>query len=408
MIELVKSAADKLIFKKNDAAATSEWRAVLGGIWSRFSRMTGIDVVLPDGTLLRGVSAKSRIVLKDWRAALAFVTADQPGLFECYLNGQVDLEPLVGDAAEGLLSALGALDDQWVDYRWATAAIYSSRHWWQRNTPFRRAALSVHYSVPALFWLSFLSKEYPIYSHYIFEDNESHESWEIACQRKLEFALRACKLKPGDRVLNVGEGWGGFLAYAGRRGIRVTGVTLNDESYLACADKMAAESLQDQCEVIKGDFYHYRASTPFDAITNMGVTEHLTDYDALMAKYASLLKPGGYVYCDFVGTTRDTPFRSIIQKDVYPGATAVNLRQLIGAVQRNGCLDLVEAHDDRLSYDKTCVAWARNVEAQREFIVAHFGERRYRWIWSYLWMCVYGFRTLRNGITGTRVVLRRR
>ena len=66
------------------------------------------------------------------------------------------------------------------------------------------------------------------------------------------------------------------------------------------------------------------------------------------------------------------------------------------------------AYDDRLSYDKTCQAWARNVEGRRAYLVENFGEARYRWIWSYLWMSVYGFRSHENGITGTRVVLRRR
>ena len=70
--------------------------------------------------------------------------------------------------------------------------------------------------------------------------------------------------------------------------------------------------------------------------------------------------------------------------------------------------DILETHDDRLSYDKTCEAWARNVEQNRDLVVPMFGERRYRWMWGYLWMCVYGFRAVTNGITGTRVVLRRR
>jgi cyclopropane fatty-acyl-phospholipid synthase-like methyltransferase len=86
----------------------------------------------------------------------------------------------------------------------------------------------------------------------------------------------------------------------------------------------------------------------------------------------------------------------------------VYLPKLLEAVARNGQFDVVETHDDRLSYDKTCEAWARNVEQSRDFIASTFGERRYRWMWSYLWMCVYGFRSYSVGITGTRVVLRRR
>jgi cyclopropane-fatty-acyl-phospholipid synthase len=333
---------------------------------------------------------------------------DQAGLFECYLDGQFDVEPDGRDPADALLDAISAFDDETADYRWLMASLYSSRHFWQQNTSARRDKLATHYSVPPAFWLSFLSNRYPIYSHYLFEDSETHLDWPAACERKLAFALSSCKLKPGDRVLNIGEGWGGFLTYAGLRGLSVTSITLNPESYKACLAKREAESLQRQCELVQGDFYHFRSQEPFDGITNMGVTEHLTDYDGLMANYARLLKPGGHVYCDFVGTTIDAPFRSLIQKYVYPGAAAVYLPRLMSAAERSGTMDVVATYDDRLSYDKTCVAWARNVEAQRDYIVQNFGARRYRWIWSYLRMCVYGFRTFKNGITGTRVVLRRR
>jgi cyclopropane-fatty-acyl-phospholipid synthase len=159
--------------------------------------------------------------------------------------------------------------------------------------------------------------------------------------------------------------------------------------------------------VIHSDFVDYRASAKLVAITNMGVTEHLTDYDHLLAQYAKLLKPGGYVYSDFVGLVRNTTFPSFVQKDVYPGAAGVYLPKLMRAIERSGSMDFVAAYDDRVSYEKTCEAWARNVEAARTAMVAGYGERRYRWMWSYLWMSVHGFRNFRN-LTGTRIVLRRR
>ena len=253
-----------------------------------------------------------------------------------------------------------------------------------------------------------MTNEYPIYSHYLFEEDESWSAWEKACERKLQFAVDACRMRPGDRVLNIGEGWGGMLAYAGLRGMRHTGITLNEASYQAALAKRRKLGLEGTCEVVQVDFYHFHPQGRFDAITNMGVTEHLTDYDRLMAQYARLFKSGGYVYSDFVGVTRDLPFRSFIQKDVYPGADAVYLPKLLAAAERNGQMDVVATFDDRLSYDKTCEAWARNLAARRDYIVSTFGLTRYRWMWSYLWMCVHGFRSYANGITGTRVVLRRR
>ncbi len=363
----------------------------------------------PTGSLLpNGAPRIATVRLNDWGAARAYLLRDQLALYDCYLAGRLDFLPDREDAAESLLELLRTFDEASKDARLISAALSSSRYFWQQNTDTRRRNLSVHYSVPPAFWLSFLTNDYPIYSHYLFEESETERDWEAACERKLAYAMQVCQLKPGSRALNIGEGWGGFLTYAGRRGVRLTGLTLNDESFGAASEKREREGLTETCRVVKTDFYAFESAEPFDAITNMGVTEHLTDYDELMAQYARLLKPGGVVYSDFVGVTRDTPFRSLIQKLVYPGAAAVYLPNLLRAAERSRKLELVAVHDDRLSYDKTCQAWARNVERRRDYIVEQFGEARYRWIWSYLWMSVYGFRTYENGITGTRVVLRRR
>jgi cyclopropane-fatty-acyl-phospholipid synthase len=409
VIRLMKSAAEALVTAGKGTPGQMDVRTSLIEASQSMWGFEGLDVVLPEGTRVASPTPSvAALRFHDWSAVTALLVRDQAGLFEAYLDGQVDFDPRGRDPSDALLDALRVLDEQSSDYRWLTASLSSSRHFWQQNTPSRREKLSTHYSVDPAFWLSFLNNRYPIYSHYLFEEHEGWEAWPAACERKLQFAIDSCRLKPGDRVLNVGEGWGGWMTYAGSRGLRTTSITLNDRSYEACVAKRAREGLVEQCELVKGDFYHYRNDAPFDGITNMGVTEHLTDYDGLMANYARLLKSGGHVYCDFVGTAYGSPFRSLIQKYVYPGAEAVFLPRLISAAARSGTMDVVATYDDRESYDKTCVAWARNVEAQRSYIVENFGERQYRWIWSYLWMCVHGFRTFKNGITGTRVVLRRR
>lgn len=387
-----------------------DWQSALASAGRRVLAVEGLDVLLPGGRRIESLGRRrATLHLRAPGAVTAFVGRDQMGLFEAFMASEADAVPEPGDdEAAAFLHVVRALDEQWRDYRLLSAAVHSSRYFWQQTTEARRRKLAVHYSIPEGFWLAFMSPEYPIYSHYLFEEDETHEAWERACLRKLRFAFDACRMRAGQRVLNIGEGWGGWMTYAGRRGIRATGLTLNEDSYAACLCKREREGLSGTCDVIRTDFYHYHPDEPFDAITNMGVTEHLTDYDGLMARYARLLRSGGHVYSDFVGTHRDAPFRSMIQKHVYPGAAAVYLPKLAAAAARSGQLDVVEVHDDRLSYDRTCEAWARNCEKNRDDMVAHFGERRYRWMWGYLWMCVHGFRTYDNGITGTRVVLRRR
>ena len=391
-------------------ARRPDWPSAALGKWPGIFGVRGLEFVLPSGArVARGASPVATLRLLTPHAVRTVLTRDQMGMFEAFMDREIDIEPRPRqDAAAAFLAALEALDAQTFDIRLLAAAIHSSRFFWQQTTAARRAKLAAHYSVPEEFWLAFMNGDYPIYSHYLFEENEGWQDWKAACERKLAFAVRVCQLRAGDRLLNIGEGWGGMLAYAGRRDIRHTGLTLNEESYKACLHKLDKEHLGGTAEVVLVDFYNYRPSQTFDAITNMGVTEHLTDYDGMLAQYARLLRPGGYVYSDFVGTVRNVPFRSLIQKYVYPGASAVYLPKLLEAVARNGQFDVVETHDDRLSYDKTCEAWARNVEQSRDFLASTFGERRYRWMWAYLWMCVYGFRHYGIGITGTRVVLRRR
>jgi cyclopropane fatty-acyl-phospholipid synthase-like methyltransferase len=396
-------------FKHDEEMGSKDWQRALFGAGRRIFGVTGLDVVLPTGARLPCDGPKvATLRFKTPRAVMSFLLRDQMGMFEAFMDQEVDIDPLPGDdGVTALMAVIRVLDKRWKDYRFLSAAVHSSRYFWQQNTVTRRANLAVHYSVPEEFWLAFMSKEYPIYSHYLFEEDETWTAWETACKRKLDFAMRVCKMRSGDRVLNIGEGWGGMMTYAGRRGMRHTGLTLNEESYKACLAKREKEKLTETCEVIKTDFYHYRSDTEFDAITNMGVTEHLTDFDGLMVQYSRLLRTGGHIYSDFVGTTRDSPFRSMIQKHVYPGGAAVYLPKFLDAAYRNG-FEVLETYDDRLSYDKTCEAWARNVEQNSDFIASKLGERRYRWMWAYLWMCVYGFRTHSNGITGTRVVLRKR
>ena len=326
-------------------------RASAAAIVHRIAGIANLTVVLPDGTTMPAKGdTLATIRLHDWSAVRALLTRDQSALFSSFLDRGFDIEPKDGDDAAGLLASFKLIDEQTRDRRWLSAALSSSRYFWQQNTGTRRSNLAVHYSVPPAFWLSFLKNDYPIYSHYLFEPDETWEAWEAACARKLQFALDVCGVTPGQRVLNIGEGWGGFLTYGGRRGVRVTGITLNDESYQAATTKMAAEGLGGSCEVVKTDFYHFAPGVQFDAITNMGVTEHLTDYDGLMARYGMLLKPGGCVYSDFVGARHDSHFRAFVQRHVYPGAAAVYLPKLVAAATRSSDMEVVATFDDRLSY----------------------------------------------------------
>ena len=140
MIRLMKSAAEALVAAGQDPIDRLDFRTSLVEASHPVMGIEGLDLVLPEGTLLRSRAAPlARLRFHDWRAVTLLMVRDQAGLFESYLDGQFDLESDEADQAGALLGAIQAFDEQSSDYRWLMASLYSSRHWWQQNTPFRRA-----------------------------------------------------------------------------------------------------------------------------------------------------------------------------------------------------------------------------------------------------------------------------
>ncbi|MGE5835331.1 MAG: hypothetical protein ACM4AI_12675, partial [Acidobacteriota bacterium] len=129
----------------------------------------GLELILPSGArVIRGGPPTASIRLNTKRAVRALLVRDQMRMFEAFMDQEIDIEPLAGqDAAAAFLAVARALDEHWTDFRWLSSAIYSSRYFWQQRTAARRAKLAVHYSVPKEFWLSFMTNDYPIYSHYL-------------------------------------------------------------------------------------------------------------------------------------------------------------------------------------------------------------------------------------------------
>ncbi|MGB5835206.1 MAG: class I SAM-dependent methyltransferase [Thiohalocapsa sp.] len=141
---------------------------------------------------------------------------DELRICEAYMNGSLDV---LGDML-GFTSLRPGLHD--------SHPLYDL---WQRIAPrlvgrisTDRRAIAAHYDLPSDFYVLFLDDS-RCYSHTLFE--RDGEALETAQRRKLDFAIDACRLKPGGRVLDVGGGWGTFTEHAGQRGIDVTSLTIS-------------------------------------------------------------------------------------------------------------------------------------------------------------------------------------
>jgi cyclopropane-fatty-acyl-phospholipid synthase len=320
------------------------------------------------------------IVLTDPRGARALAGLDQLGVAVAYLQGWLDVE--------GDLGAALRMRDFFNDFhpvaflsRFTPGALFRGRKEHDRR------AISQHYDEESEFFLTFLDRRHRCYTEGVFAADD--EPLEDAMTRKMDLALEAIEVKPGDRVLEVGGGWGAFSEYAARRGIEVTTTTLAEESERFLVDHFAREQLP--VRVVRQHIFAYHSDQPYDAIVNMGVTEHLPDYRRTLRKYAELLRPGGRVYLDALAMRRKHGASTFMKRYIYPGNSApLLLHQYLRQVARSP-FELLSVVDDRHNYYLTCREWARRLDGARDEVVRRWGEPLYRRFRLFLWGSATGF-----------------
>ncbi len=356
-------------------------------------RLPGFVLTLDDGSSHRfGESEASfEIRVNDRRGLGALASLDETRAGEALMAGSIDFE--------GEMLAL-------LQLRPLLADRHPIRAWWfkaLRPLIFGQARsdekwIAEHYDEDANFYELFLDSR-RCYSHGIFVGDD--ESLDDAILRKLDFALDAVGAHPGMRILDIGAGWGTMLEHAGNRGIDVTSLTISEPSERYVNELIASQGLD--CRVERRHFLEYGNEQCFDAIVNLGVTEHLPDYEASLAQYERLLEPGGRVYLDACSSPSKFPFKSFTYRYIFPGnATPMCLHDYLAAVAQTP-FEVIAVHNDRHSYELTCRRWAENLERGRDEIIQRWGKALYRRFQLYLWGCVDVFS---RGVFGAyRVVL---
>jgi cyclopropane-fatty-acyl-phospholipid synthase len=317
----------------------------------------------------------------DPRGAKALAHVDQLGVAVAYLNGWIDVD---GDLAVALKMRNFFRDIHPI--AWAQQFIPALIRGRKESD---RRAISAHYDEDSDFFLSFLDARHRCYTEGVFQHDD--EPIEDAMTRKMDIAIDALRVKPGDHVLEVGGGWGAFVEHAGKRGIEVTTLTLSKESEAFLSGLIEREQLP--ARVVRRHIFDYESPTRYDGIVNMGVTEHLPNYRATLRKYAELLKPGGAVYLDALAMRKKFAVSSFMSKYVYPGGQSpLLLHDYLREVARSP-FELSSIDDDRHNYHLTCKRWAQSLDAKREEIVSRWGEPLYRRFRLFLWGSAAGFDT---------------
>lgn len=324
-------------------------------------------VELPDGSTVGIGEGPPAFRVRVHRPARVreLLSLHQLRIADAYIAGDLDID---GD----LLAAL-ALKDRISDRTpWLKL--------WRRLAPrvfgrerFNPAWIAKHYDAGNI-QLEAADRDYNTYTPGIYVDE--HDTLEAGAERKLATAFEALRLKPGRSLLDIGCGWGGFLRYAARRAVHVTGITLSRHQFEY--DRRLIEDERLPAEVVYEDFFAFEPGRRFDAISMMGVMEDLSDYPRVVARIANWLRPGGRVYLDFATARSRFATGSFVTTHVWPGTfRMVYLPELMEALVRSP-FELVALHDDRHNYH----LWSKTVHERwverREQIVARVGERLWR------------------------------
>ena len=313
------------------------------------------------------------VVLHDRAAVEALLRGDHLALAEAFLEQRVDV---AGDL-RAVLAVTDHLDlgppSRLATWAWRARLLLDRRR-------LGRHSIAFHYDRPPEFFLAWLDRTRS-YTHGLYAAPD--DDLTTAQERKLDRAIDALGLAPGQEVLDVGCGWGSFLEHAGERGIRVQGITLSHEQHRFVSERIREKNLPCRVELV--DFLDYRPDRRFDAAVFMGSLEHIPDTRHLGRFVARHLHPHARIWADFV-TSREGPIAgAFLRKYIFPGVSGyVDLPALVAALLRSG-FNVRELRDDTLSCACTVRDWARALERSHAALAAQYGEAAVRAFLLYLW-----------------------
>jgi cyclopropane-fatty-acyl-phospholipid synthase len=355
----------------------------------------GFEVALWDGSVLpaTGPAPAGRLVLRSADAAGVLAPpASERRAAEAFIAGLLDIE---GDTV-GVLEAAARWPGPPVSVQSLRAA---GTAWWQRvsaaltprlrgprHSPARdRSAVQYHYDVSDAFYRLFLGPAM-VYSCAYFANGD--ESLEEAQGAKLELVCRKLNLSPGERLLDVGCGWGGLVHHAvEHHGAAGLGITLS-EHQLAAARARLTDLPAHRMEVLLADYRQLATEPPFDKVASIGMMEHVGHerLDAYFRAVFDALRPGGLFLNHAIGalpTGRQTvPWMSregggFIRSYIFPDSELIPVGRVVEAAERAG-FEVRDLESLREHYAQTLAQWLKRLEDRFDEAVRQVGEERAR------------------------------
>jgi len=257
-----------------------------------------------------------------------------------------------------------------------------------------RQAIGYHYDLSNPFFEKILDP-YMQYTSGIFAD--SNVDLAKAQEHKLDLICRKLRLRAGERLLDIGCGWGGLMMYAARQyGVQTVGVTLSRFQAEWAQAKIKAAGLEERCTVRLMDYRDLTEFDSFDKITTIEVAEHFgaEQFATYMTQCVRLLRPGGTSLMQQITLTgkenMPPPAKDFAQHFVFPDGELVPVSFTLKHAELAG-FEVRDVESFREHYSLTLRHWLQRLENNREACTADTDEATYRIFRLYLAGAVHGF-----------------
>jgi cyclopropane-fatty-acyl-phospholipid synthase len=335
-----------------------------------------------------------------------FLSASELALGEAYVNGDFDIEGDLEASFEladflvqqersatdkmrlaGLLMRLPAGGD---GRSREAVELRGSLHSKQRD----RQAVTYHYDLPRDFYALWLDKNM-VYSCAYFRSKD--DDLDTAQEQKLDYLCRKLRLRAGERLLDLGCGWGGLVVNAVKKfGAEALGITLSEPQAEVARERISAEGMQEPCKVEVRDYRDLNEQQAWDKIVSVGMFEHVGE--ELLPEYFrrayALLRPGGVFLNHGIAVSalfkRKGP--SFSDKYVFPDGALVPLGTTVRIAEACG-FEVRDIESLREHYAMTLRHWVRRLETKAEQARNIVGEKIYRAWRLYMSGAAHGFTT---------------
>jgi cyclopropane-fatty-acyl-phospholipid synthase len=262
-----------------------------------------------------------------------------------------------------------------------------------------RAAIGFHYDQPVEFYRSFLDRTM-VYSCAYWDDGV--ETLDDAQAAKLDYTLRKLRLEPGERLLDIGCGWGALVIRAAQLGADALGITLSRLQFEEAQRRIAAAGLADRARVELRDYRDLRGER-FDKVVSIGMFEHVgrSRFGEYFRAAYDALRPGGlfmnHAIADQSRNGRGGRATGFLGHYIFPDGELVAVSESLRAAEAAG-FEVRDVENLREHYTRTLRFWVANLERNRDAAVAAAGETSYRLWRLYMAGSAQGFNVGRIGV----------